>query len=68
MANGGGDAGKGVEVMELTVAVPYGTTVEIVMPTEEGERRETVRSGTWSFQTKFRRSYEWPVLPLKPKS
>ena len=62
------DGEGGLEVMELSVSVPYDTTVEIVMPTEEGERRETVAAGTWSFQTTFRRGYEWPVLPLKPKS
>ena len=66
-SSGGGD--DGIEEMQLSVSVPYGTTVEVVLPTmDKGERRETVGPGSWSFQTVFRRDYEWPVLPLKPKS
>jgi alpha-L-rhamnosidase len=58
------------EVMRLSVSVPYGTTVEVVMPMlDAGEKRETVVGPcTWSFESTFRRDYEWPVLPLKPKS
>ncbi|KAK4119732.1 glycoside hydrolase family 78 protein [Parathielavia appendiculata] len=60
---------EGVEEMLLSVRVPYGTTVEVVLPTmDHVERREVVEHGTWSFQTTFTRDYEWPVLPLKPKS
>jgi alpha-L-rhamnosidase len=67
-AVGGDGGGDGVEVMELRVEVPYNITVEVVLPAEDGERRETVGPGTWGFTTTFRRGYEWPVLPLKPKS
>ncbi|KAK4042809.1 eukaryotic translation initiation factor 3 subunit G [Parachaetomium inaequale] len=62
------DDGGGMEVMHLDVSVPYGTAVEVVLPTETGERQETVGAGTWSFETMFKGNYEWPVLPLKPKS
>ncbi len=49
-----GEGGEGeLEVMELSVEVPYDTTVEVVMPTEKGERRETVGAGTWEFETTF---------------
>ncbi|KAK3306249.1 bacterial alpha-L-rhamnosidase-domain-containing protein [Chaetomium strumarium] len=66
--NGGGE--DKTEVMRLRVSAPYGTTVEVVLPVlGEGERWETVVGpGTWSFESTFRRNYEWPVLPLKPKS
>jgi alpha-L-rhamnosidase len=66
--NSGGD--DKTEVMRLSVSVPYGTTVEVVMPIlDGGERQETmVGPGMWSFESTFRKDYEWPVLPLKPKS
>jgi alpha-L-rhamnosidase len=65
----GGQGGEGVEEMELRVCVPYGVTVEVVLPMVDGaERREVVGHGNWAFQTRFKRDYEWPVLPLKPKS
>ncbi|KAK4233296.1 bacterial alpha-L-rhamnosidase-domain-containing protein [Achaetomium macrosporum] len=36
---------------------------------DAGENRETVVGpATWSFESTFRRDYEWPVQPLKPKS
>lgn len=54
--------------MDLTVSVPYGTTVEVVIPEGDGQRTEVVGPGDWEFQTAFRREYEWPVPPLKPKS
>ncbi|TEA11409.1 putative beta-glucosidase O [Colletotrichum sidae] len=61
-------AGGGTERMELEVAVPYGVTVEVVLPGKDGERIEEVGAGTWEFETVVERDYEWPVLPLKPKS
>jgi alpha-L-rhamnosidase len=59
---------NGQEKMELNVSVPYGTTTEIILPEGKGERREVVGMGEWNFETLFVREYEWPVLPLKPKS
>ncbi|KAK4096664.1 glycoside hydrolase family 78 protein [Parathielavia hyrcaniae] len=62
-------ADSGEEVMRLSVCVPYGTAVEVVLPTvDAGQRREEVGHGTWEFETTFKRDYEWPVVPLKPKS
>jgi alpha-L-rhamnosidase len=58
----------GKETMYMTVTVPRGTVMEVVLPTESEEQRQTVGFGEWDFQTTFRRDYEWPVLPLKPKS
>ncbi|KAK4235695.1 putative beta-glucosidase O [Achaetomium macrosporum] len=67
-AGNGGD--EKTEVMHLSVSVPYGITVEVILPMlHAGERRETVVGpGTWSFKSTFRRDYEWPVQPLKAKS
>jgi alpha-L-rhamnosidase len=66
---GDSDGGKGVEEMRVSVDVPYGVEVEVVLPmVDGGERREVVGHGSWVFETTFRRDYEWPVLPLKPKS
>lgn len=64
-------ADDGTETMDLSVDVPYGTSVEIILPSGTSGRTETldtVGPGTWSFQTSFKRDYEWPVLPLPPKS
>ena len=61
-------AEDGVDLMNLDVTVPYGTTVEVVLPMGAGEKSETIGPGDWSFQTTFERVYEWPVPPLKPKS
>lgn len=66
---GDGDGDGAMEVMDLNVTVPYGVTVEVVLPMlDGGERRETVGPGTWAFESTFRRDYEWPVPPLPPKS
>ncbi|PVH81391.1 glycoside hydrolase family 78 protein [Cadophora sp. DSE1049] len=54
--------------IKLSVSVPYGTSCEVVMPDGEGEKRESVGPGDWSFETTFKRDYEWPVLALGPKT
>jgi alpha-L-rhamnosidase len=57
-----------LEMFTLNISVPYGVTVEVVVPEDTGERKQTVGSGDWSFQTSFLPGYEWPLEPLKPKS
>ena len=59
---------KGGETFDLQISVPYGMTAEVILPDGESEKKETVGHGKWSFQSIFRRDYEWPVPPLKPKS
>ena len=59
---------NGNEQMAVSVEVPYGTMVEVVLPEGTRERREVVGTGRWEFKTSFTRGYEWPVLPLPPKS
>lgn len=61
-------SGAGDESMELKVSVPYGTSVEVIIPEGDGQKTEVVGPGEWEFHTEFRREYEWPVPPLKPKS
>lgn len=55
-------------MMNMEVSVPHGVTMDIVLPSAGGEQRQTVGFGEWSFQTTFRRDYEWPLMALKPKS
>lgn len=62
------DIGEGLNTMNLKVSVPYNMTVEVVLPSGHDEKRETVGPGDWSWDTTFKRDYEWPILPLKPKS
>ncbi|KAL2856716.1 bacterial alpha-L-rhamnosidase domain protein [Aspergillus pseudodeflectus] len=57
-----------LEKMVVRVSVPYSTTCEVVIPTTSGERREVVGCGEWTFESEFRRDYEWPVKALPPKS
>ncbi|KAL5357138.1 bacterial alpha-L-rhamnosidase-domain-containing protein [Aspergillus floccosus] len=59
---------EGYEMMRLRVSVPYGTTCDVVMPDEKGSFMKTVGFGSWEFETKFKRDYEWPVKPLPAKS
>ncbi|CAG9956595.1 unnamed protein product [Clonostachys rosea f. rosea IK726] len=54
--------------ISIQVEVPPKTTAEVIIPSKEGEKREEVGAGSWSFTSTFERDYEWPVLPLKPKS
>jgi alpha-L-rhamnosidase len=57
----------GVETFELKVIVPYGTVAEVVIPEGTGSRTENVGPGEWSFVSKIRREYEWPVPSLELK-
>ncbi|KAE9579548.1 hypothetical protein CGMCC3_g4097 [Colletotrichum fructicola] len=56
------------ETLQLKVSVPHGVTMEVVLPGIEGETTEVVGAGEWNFRVTVKRDYEWPVLPLKPKS
>ncbi|KAF7586539.1 hypothetical protein BBP40_008694 [Aspergillus hancockii] len=56
------------ERIRLKISVPYGTTCQAVYPSDSGEKTETVSHGDWSFDATFKREYEWPVMPLPPKS
>ncbi|KAF9880833.1 bacterial alpha-l-rhamnosidase domain protein [Colletotrichum karsti] len=58
----------GAETMQVNVSVPYGVIAEVVLPDRAGEKLEVVGVGEWEFQAEVIRDYEWPVLPLKPKS
>ncbi|KAL2851034.1 bacterial alpha-L-rhamnosidase domain protein [Aspergillus pseudoustus] len=57
-----------LEKMVVHVSVPYSTTCEVVLPSLVGEKREIVGRGEWTFESEFRRDYEWPVKALPPKS
>ncbi|KJR83636.1 alpha-L-rhamnosidase [Sporothrix schenckii 1099-18] len=59
---------EGLEAMELSITVPRGTTVNVVLPTCEGTKTQSVGTGYWSLKTEFKRNYKWPVPALKPKS
>ena len=63
-----GELGSEPCIMKLQVSVLYGTSCEVVMPAGEGEKREMVGPGEWSFERTFKRDYEWPVLALGPKT
>jgi len=60
----------GFEILRLNISAPYGTIVEIVYPQAQGysEPKEVIGPGEWSFESTFAREYEWPIIPLKPKS
>jgi alpha-L-rhamnosidase len=57
----------GVETFQLKATVPYGTTAKVVIPEGTGSRIENVGAGEWSFESKIRREYEWPVPSLELK-
>jgi alpha-L-rhamnosidase len=57
-----------VEVFILNMSIPHGIIAEVVIPEGTGRRTQEVGVGDWSFQTSFLPNYEWPVVPLKPKS
>ncbi|KAL0942730.1 bacterial alpha-l-rhamnosidase domain protein [Colletotrichum truncatum] len=59
---------QGGEILNLKVSLPYGVTAEIILPNEASEKTEVTGPGEWTFQTEIKRDYEWPVLPLPPKS
>ncbi|KAH6984027.1 bacterial alpha-L-rhamnosidase-domain-containing protein [Ilyonectria destructans] len=56
------------EEIDLDVAIPPHTRAEIVIPDGKGEKIQEVGPGEWSFKSTFTRDYEWPILPLPPKS
>ncbi|KFX91577.1 hypothetical protein V490_05830 [Pseudogymnoascus sp. VKM F-3557] len=60
--------GGGVDTIKIQVSVPYGVTLEVVVPQEKGEKTETVGVGEWVFESRLSRDYEWPIKPLPPKS
>lgn len=55
----------GVETFQLKVVVPYGTIAEVIIPEGTGSRIENVGPGEWSFDSKIRREYEWPLQSLE---
>jgi alpha-L-rhamnosidase len=57
------DAGEdGLFWLAVEVTVPTGTTMEVVLPTVDGEKRvEVVGSGHWSFKCLSKKSHVWPV-------
>lgn len=57
-----------MDAFTLKLSVPYGVSAEVVIPEGTGERNEVVGPGDWTFQTTFLPMYEWPILPLPPKS
>lgn len=58
-AHGGRRRGsRGNETLYVEVSVPYGVTVEIVLPGVEREKTEVVGAGDWSFQSTIKREYE----------
>lgn len=59
---------KDTEMFSLNMSIPYGVVAEVVIPEGTGKRTQEVGVGEWSFQTSFVPDYEWPVVPLKPKS
>ncbi|KAG4440630.1 hypothetical protein IFR05_003889 [Cadophora sp. M221] len=55
-------------MIRIRISVPYGVTLEVVIPRGIGTRTEVVGMGEWVFESKFSRDYEWPIKPLPPKS
>jgi len=54
---------------KIWVAVPYGVSAEVVLPSGKGEEvTKVVGAGEWTFESDFERAYKWPILPLPPKS
>jgi alpha-L-rhamnosidase len=54
----------------ISVSIPSGVSAEIVLPSSKGVDHDVreVGAGEWTFETRFERDHEWPVLPLPPKS
>ncbi|KAH7074034.1 bacterial alpha-L-rhamnosidase-domain-containing protein [Paraphoma chrysanthemicola] len=59
---------QNVEAFHLEVSIPYGVVVEVVIPEGASNRTQEVGVGDWSFQSSFSPDFEWPIMPLKPKS
>jgi alpha-L-rhamnosidase len=62
------DAGEATNIIKINVNVPYNMSVELILPGIQGEARETLGPGEWSFESTFIRDDEWPVKALPPKS
>ncbi|PMD28818.1 glycoside hydrolase family 78 protein [Hyaloscypha variabilis F] len=60
--------GDEMNTMKLKVSVPHNMSCEVIVPTWFDEKKELVGPGDWSFETVFKRDYEWPIKPLGPKS
>lgn len=54
--------------IRLEATIPPNTWGEVILPEGKKEKIQQVGPGQWSFQSVFTRDYEWPVLPLPPKS
>lgn len=52
----------------ISVRVPPRTYAEVVLPSGSGVDVRDVGAGDWTFETTFERDFEWPMLPLPPKS
>lgn len=62
-------AGRETAKLKLRASVPPNMTAEVILPDSDAEKKwEIVGPGEWSFETTFKRDYEWPVKPLSPKS
>jgi alpha-L-rhamnosidase len=59
---------NGLEILELKVVVPQGTTAEVILPDGLGQKIESVGPGVWTFQATFKRDYDWPISLLPAKS
>lgn len=55
---------RGAFALQVDVVVPPTTTMEVILPGPEGPKTEVVRSGKWSFSTRYERNYEWPVKAI----
>ncbi|KAH6950309.1 bacterial alpha-L-rhamnosidase-domain-containing protein [Ilyonectria sp. MPI-CAGE-AT-0026] len=54
--------------IRLEATIPPNTWGEVILPEGKKEKIQQVGPGQWSFRTVFTRDYEWPILPLPPKS
>jgi alpha-L-rhamnosidase len=58
--------GAGNQVICVDVEVPPSTTMEVVLPDENGTHKtEVVGSGRWSFTIDYKKQGEWPVKEIK---
>lgn len=55
------------EAFRVSVEVPEGVEVELVVPEGEGTRREVFGKGEWRVETVWKKGFEWPVEPVKTK-
>lgn len=55
------------EKFKISVGVPHGVEVELVIPDGEGTRTEILGKGEWVFETLWKKTFEWPIEPIKTK-